>query len=42
MILRDVLLDVLHLFCPTAIVSSERFETAVTGKLIEAGLGEHQ
>jgi hypothetical protein len=37
-----MVLDVLHLLGPTALVSSERFETAVAGKLIEAGLGDYQ
>jgi hypothetical protein len=30
------------LFCPTAIVTAEGFETPVTGKLIESGFGENQ
>jgi hypothetical protein len=38
----DIVLDVRHLFCPAAVVSPERFKTAVTGELIEAGLGEHE
>jgi hypothetical protein len=38
-LLRDIVLDVLHLFSPAAIVSAECFKPAIIGKLIEAGLG---
>src|SRR5208282_978724 len=34
--------DVFHLLRPTAIVSSKRFQTAVLGKFIEAGLSEQK
>lgn len=40
--LGDIVLDVLHLFGPAHFIAAERFQTAVTGKLVEAGLGEHQ
>jgi hypothetical protein len=40
--LGDIVLEVLHLFGPAPFIAAERFQTAVTGKLVEAGLGEHQ
>src|SRR5277367_6960572 len=40
--LCDIFLDVLHLFCPTAIVLAERFGAASGGNLVEAGLGDYE
>src|ERR1019366_694911 len=40
--LCDMLLDVLHLRCPTALIHAECFGAAVTGDLVEAGLREHK
>src|SRR5580704_928386 len=42
MVLRDMVLDVLHLLGPAAIVSVEGVEAAVCGKFVEARLGEHE
>jgi len=40
--LRDIVFDVLHLLGPTTLVSAEGVETAIFGKLVEAGLGDYQ
>jgi hypothetical protein len=32
--------DVLHLLCPTTVVPAKCFQAAITGDLVEAGLGE--
>jgi hypothetical protein len=39
-ILCDMALDILHLFCPAAIVPAESFGAPVSGNAVEAGLGE--
>src|SRR4029077_17441640 len=40
--LGDMVLDVLHLLCPTPVIHAERLEAAVAGNLVEAGLGEQK
>jgi len=40
--LRHVTLDVFHLFRPAAIISTECFEPAVTGNLVETRFGKQQ
>ena len=37
-----MLLDVLHLFCPTAVIHAECFEAAVAGDLVETGLRKQE
>ena len=37
-----MVLDVLHLLCPTAVIHAECFEAAVFGDLVEAGLREQK
>src|SRR5271167_813848 len=40
--LWDMVFDVLHLFCPTAVIHAECFEATVAGDLVEAGLHEQK
>src|SRR5208282_5077540 len=40
--LCDIFLDVLHLLGPAALVPSERFEAAVAGEFVKAGLRNHK
>lgn len=37
-----MVVDVLHLLCPTAVIHAECFDAAVAGNLVEAGLREQK